>query len=45
MGDGKAKKGSVERDAIAALEKKFIKGCSLYFNDVRRPLSHNPYYC
>ena len=37
MGDGEAKKGSVERDAIAALEKKFIKGCSLYFNDADVP--------
>ena len=33
MGEVEAKKGSIERDAIEALEKKFIKGCSLYFND------------
>ena len=33
MGEVEAKKGTIERDAIEALEKKFIKGCSLYFND------------
>ena len=42
MGEVEAKKGSIERDAIEALEKKFIKGCSLYFNDsdVPRAITH-----
>lgn len=42
MGEVKAQKGSVERDAINALEKKFIKGCSLYFNDsdVPKAITH-----
>ena len=42
MGEVEAKKGSVERGAINALEKKFIKGCSLYFNDqdVPKAIAH-----